>query len=435
MRFLSIILATLAAHAIAFAQPPVYTLEQCREMALETNADLRTADNNLRAAIATRREAFTKYFPQVQAAATLFRANHDMLQYDVLDLFTLGIIDRGHGAAIWALQPVFAGGQIVNGNRLARVGEEAEKLRRQKSADDVALQTEALYWQLASLKATRQTLYAAVSTLDTLAEQVAVAVDAGVVTRNDLLKVELKRNGYRADIVDADNGIGLLRMLLAQQIGLGPDSSAVDIDAQVPDIVPVQPDSLYTPPADALPSTADYRLLLKNVEAKSIERRMELGSHLPTIAVGGGWVWHNVLRQNHNFGVLALTVSVPISDWWGGSYAIKRKSIALDNARLELDNLSQKLQIEMSDKWDNLTAAHRKMRLAAESIAQSEENLRLNRECYEAGVSTVTDLLDAQALHQQALDDYIASYGVMRLALTQYLTATGRGSGNLSQKN
>lgn len=153
---------------------------------------------------------------------------------------------------------------------------------------------------------------------------------------------------------------------------------------------------------------------------------MEIGGNMPKLAVGAGWFYHNIFDQNHNFGGVMVTLSVPLSGWWGGSHAIKRKSLELENARTELDNLSQKLEIEMSDKWDNLTASHRKMAIAHEAIGQSEENLRLNRAYYEAGISTITDLLDAQTMNRQAHDDYIAAYGAFRLSEAQYLNATGR---------
>lgn len=403
----------------------VYTLRQCTEMAVANNAAIRLADNNLSAAVETRREAFTKYFPEVSAGASAFRTHNDILQYDVLGLFTLGIIHKGKAAGVWAMQPVFAGGRIVNGNKLARVGEEAARIRREQTGDDIRLETEALYWQLVTLKAEKSTVESAIAMLDTLARQVKAAVDAGVATRNDLLKVELKRNSYRADIVDLDNGIDLMKMLLAQQMGLGTSARA-DVSAAVPDSVPQCPLSLYVPSADALANTADYRLLVKNVEAKEIERKMEVGKYLPSVGVGAGWFYHDVFNQNHNFGGIMVTVSVPLSGWWGGSHAIKRKSLEVVNARTDLENLGQKLEIEMADKWDNLTAAHRKMLLASEAIAQSKENLRLNRAYYEAGMSTITDLLEAQTLHRQALDDYVTAYGAFRLSEARYLNATGR---------
>ena len=403
----------------------VCSLDECKRMAIANNADIRVADNNLRAAIETRREAFTKYFPQVSAGGSWFKTHNDVLQYNVLDLFTLGIINKGKAAGIWALQPVFAGGRIVNGNKLAKVGEEAARIRKEQSANQVQLQTEALYWQLVTLKAQKHTVESAITMLDTLSRQVGAAVDAGVATRNDLLKVELKRNGYRADLVDLDNGIELMKMLLAQQVGLGTDAR-VDVRAQVPDTVPAYPDALFIRTSEALDLTADHRLLVKNVEAKDLEKRMEVGNYLPQVGVGAGWFYHDVLNQDHNFGGVMVTVSVPLSGWWGGSHAIKRKKLELANARTELSNLGQKLEIEMSDTWDNLTAAHRKMALASEAIVQSKENLRLNQAYYDAGMSTITDLLDAQTLYRQAQDDYTGAYGVFKLSEAQYLNATGR---------
>ena len=422
------ILAALAvAPGVATGQnsaDTVLTLEQCRTMALANNAAVRTARNDVLSAQETRREAFTKYFPEVQGGVSAFWANHDIIQYNVLDLLTLGIVKNGKAAGIWAVQPVFMGGRIVNGNKLAKVGEEAARIKQEQTADQVRLATDALYWQLVTLKSGRGTLLHAIATLDTLGRQVKAAVDAGVTTNNDYLKVELKLNQFRADLVDLDNGIDVVSRLLGQQTGLGADTR-VDVSAVVPDSVPQYPQDIYVAPGEALSHTYDRQLLEKNVQAKELERKMEIGNYMPSLAVEAGWVYHNVFHQNHNFGGVMVTLSVPLSGWWGGSHAIKRKTLALENARIERDNLSEKLQIEIADKWDNLTAAHRKMRIANEAIAQSNESLRLTRAYYEAGMNTITDLLDAETLNRQPRDQYTAAHGNFRVARAQYLAAIG----------
>ncbi|MDE6691831.1 MAG: TolC family protein, partial [Muribaculaceae bacterium] len=290
---------------------------------------------------------------------------------------------------------------------------------------EILLQTEALYWQLVTLKATRGTVESAITMLDSLAAQANVAVETGVMMPNEALKVDIQRNKYLSDMVDLDNGISLVKMLLAQQIGIGTDAP-IEIREEVPEETPAYPSSMHVSSSTALPDTYDYQLLQKNVEAKSLEKKMEQGNYLPSVAVGAGWFYHDVFDQDHNFGGVMVTVSVPISGWWGGSHAIKRKNLELENARTEMNDLSRKLEIDMADKWDNVTAAHNKMRIAAESIRQSKENLRLNRAYYEAGMSTITDLLDAQTLYRQAQSDYISAYGVFRMSQSQYLNATGR---------
>lgn len=70
--------------------------------------------------------------------------------------------------------------------------------------------------------------------------------------------------------------------------------------------------------------------------------------------------------------------------------------------------------------------AYRQIFIARESIVQSEENLRLNTDYYEAGTASVSDLLDAQTLFQQSRDKYVESLADYEVKKREYLQATGR---------
>lgn len=401
------------------------TVEQCVKMALENNRKALSAKNDVAAAVYLKKEAFTKYFPEIAATGMAFWANNDVLQYNLLDIIELGIIKRGKVAGIQALQPIFTGGLISNSNKLAAVGEEIAVLRQQQTDNELRLTTETLFWKLNTLEATMGVLESAVNFLDTLENQVKIAVDAGLVTRNDLLKVQLKRNGYMAERVDLHNGILLVKMLLGQYVGLGT-SGNIEIVAEVPDSVPGYPYRIYKSAESALLSTPDYHLLRKNVDAKKLEKYLEIGSNLPSVAVGAGWYYHDLLDQNHNFGAIEVGINIPLSGWWGGAYSIKRKDLELKNALNELEDLSEQIQIGMQDKWNNLTAAHRKMEIEKLGITQSEENLYLNKMYYEAGMSTLSDLLEAETSRKEAEERYVAAFGNFCTARADYLITTGR---------
>ena len=302
---LTIICLATASFTTLAQQDTIYTLDKCVSMALQNNRKAISAANNVEAAVQLRREAFTKYFPEVSAAGMIFWANHDILQYNFMDILELGIIKNGKMAGVQAMQPVFLGGRIVNGNKLAEVGEEVARLRKDQTDNDLRLTTETLYWKLATLKSTKNTLETALALLDTLDRQVTVAVDAGLVTRNDLLKVQLKRNTYLSEMVDLDNGILLVKMLLGQYVGLGTEGN-IDIVADVPASAPGIPYDIFIPAENALPATVDYQLLGKNIRAKELEKKIELGKNLPSVALGAGWVYHNLLEQNHNFATVLI---------------------------------------------------------------------------------------------------------------------------------
>lgn len=427
------IIIMLAAWALgAWAQPRTLTLDDCRALAVANNAGVKIAQGNAEAAVELSREAFTKYFPTIQAQAIGFRSNTEVFKYDVGNMFTLGLVKKGGSMNVTAVQPVFAGGRIANGNKLAKVGVAVADLQQQGAIDNALLTVEQYYWQIGTLQSKKRTLESVLRMLDTLERQVNVAVEAGVTTRNDLLKVQLQRNNMLSLMVDLDNGIALSGNLLAQYVGLDGEQVQI-VGDEPPAELPALDASLYVDPALALGSTVDYQLLEQSVRAADLEKSIAVGQYLPTIGLGAGYFYDDLLNQSHGFAAGFISVSVPISGWWGGSHDIKRKSIQASNARMQMTDLGQMLQIKMTDAYDNLTAAHRKMAIASQSIGQAKENLRLNQNFYDAGVSSITDLLDAQTLYRQALDQYSESYGAYRTALATYLSATGRLSAAANQ--
>ncbi len=401
------------------------SLDQCRRMALSGNASAKTSVNNMKVAKETSEEAFTKYFPEVSASGSTFWANHDVIQYNVLNLFELGMIDKGYTVGITAVQPLFAGGQIVNGNALAHVGEQVAELRKRQTDEEICVSVDKYYWKLVSLQSQRETLASLITMLDTLAYQTQAAVDAGVILKNDLLKVELQRNDFKSTMIDLDNGIALCSNLLGQYIGVGLTPIKVTERLAIGD-VPEFDLKLWQNPQDAVLNTADYGMLNSAIKAAELEKKITIGSNLPTVGVGAGWFFHNLLEENKNFGAVFISVKVPLSGWWGGSHAIKKKDLQIQNARIQFEDGQEMLQIAMRDAWDNLTAAYRKTQNASEAIGQAEENLRLNRTYYDVGVSTITDLLEAQTLYRRACDQYISAYSDYQLRITEYLKATGQ---------
>ena len=422
----------------------VLTLDQCRELALRHNIEIRNSELRSEAAREVRREAFTKYFPQITATGMAFRTNRDALSIKksgelpipaIPELlpqggalpysFEFGLIRKGFSVGVGAVQPVFIGGEIINGNRLAEVGEAVAELQSRQSADQVRLTVEQYYWQLATLKAKRRTLDNVIALLDTLERQVSVAVNAGVVLRNDLLEVQLRQNEMKTARLELDNGISIISILLGQYIGMGVEP--VDIDADIAYTVsPVSPDDYFINPIDALYATTDYQLLHQSVKAADLEKRIAVGKNLPKVGIGAMYSYNGLDDDQHGFGAIFAAVAIPISDWWGGSHSIKQSNLKLQMARNRLSDDSELLQVKMMNAWNDLNTSFDKISVARLSIDQATENLRINENCYRAGTVTINDLLKAQTLYRQSHDQFVDAYGEYQIRTTEYLQATGR---------
>ena len=420
---------------------------------MRNNIAVRTARLDIDAAQQQRREAFTNYFPNVSGTGLWFNANKGMAKTE-LNLseqitpelgmalaqalptealaalgnpVSISMMKNGTIGSLMAVQPLFAGGQIINGNKLAKVGEDVSRLQLQLSENEVEKQTEQYYWQLVSMQQKMKTVEAVEALLQDIRKDVDVAVRAGVAMKNDQLQVQLRQNDIESQKVKLQNGISIVKMLVSQYCGLSDELWNVECGMLNEDTSSAEQISFHLPPStfneNLLP---EYQLLQKQVEATKLQRKMELGKRLPSLGIGAGYNYHNLMENNHSFGMVFATVSVPISDWWGGSHAIKRRKIQEQKAIAQLEDNSKLLKIRMQKSWNDVQESYQQLQIAQRSIEQAEENLRLNRNYYKAGTCKMSDLLEAQMLYQQSCDKHTDAYADYQNKLLEYRQAVGQ---------
>lgn len=423
-----------------------YSLEQLRARARQNNHAIAQSQRNIDVAVLQRKEAFTKFFPSISASALTFDASKGMASMNVNPaeivpsslmptlqatlpaevLVSLGspvnitMLKNGTIAGLTLMQPVYAGGQIINGNRLAQLGEDVSNLQLMLTQKDVDLKTEQYYWQLISLQQKTTTLQTVETLLAGIHNDVEAAVSAGVAMRNDLLQVELRQNELEGQKLKLSNGTYVIKLLLNQHCGLNDTTFTVQVPSLAIEPVP------FVRADEALPRLPEYQLLNKQVEASELNKKMVRGKLLPTVAVGAGLNYHNLLDNNRAFAMVFATVSVPISDWWGGSHALKRSEQQRLNALDQLVEKSELLSIRMQQSWNELNEARLQISIAQRGIEQASENLRVMRDYYNAGINKMSDLLEAQLLYQQALDSLTDAFVAYQMKSLQYKQATAQ---------
>jgi outer membrane protein TolC len=455
----------LSALCVPAQAQEILSLERCKELALGNNAKVQNARLSVEAAEQAKKEAFTKYFPSVSATGVGFQANKPMMSMEMdmssmispmmqafeptmMWLVQQGALDpavlqglsqpsepteiealkNGLVGGVMAMQPIFAGGQIVNGNRLAKAGVEVRELQKQMTGQDVLLAVENYFWQLVSMKEKMKTIAEAETMLNRIHSDVEAAVEAGLANRNDLLRVELEQHRLASARLKLENGLRMLKMAFAQHIGIASDSFDIATTPVLDDLAAPFVDTQHF--ESALLQRPEYRLLEKSVDVAALQTRMEIGKNMPTVAVGAGYNYIDFDRgkpagMKNNFGMVFATVSVPLSGWWGGSHAIRKRKLELrvaENTRRENADL---LLLQMRRAADEMNEAYQQTLIAKKSITIAEENVRMSEDHYRAGISILSDLLDAQNLLQQANDRHTEALTDYRMKLAQYRRATG----------
>jgi multidrug efflux pump subunit AcrB/outer membrane protein TolC len=419
------------------------SLDSCKQLALLNNKKIKSADYDVKAAEEQRKNTFTTYFPKVSASAIAMRSADYLIkgktpamdlpvydgnpnnlaaatQYAYVPSFAINVLDYVNTANVSVAMPLYAGGRIRNGNKLASLGEDISKRQQSLATTQVLVRTEELYWTIISLKEKSKTLDSYQALLDTLYRDVENYQRAGMAQRNDLLKVQLQQNELQTNKLKLNNGIGLTTRALCQQIGIPYDTALVF------SALPITP-AEFTDSTDigkAVTNRTEYELLSKAVEAEELQQKMTRGEYMPQIAVSAMGYYVDVMNSSQTNALALINVSIPISDWWGGSHKIRQQRMKIEKAKTSLDETGEMLSLQIKQTENELQESWFQVQVSGKSVDQARENLKVTDDNYRAGAASISDLLDAQAIFQNAnnsLSDAKCSY---QIKLAKYLQAT-----------
>jgi multidrug efflux pump subunit AcrB/outer membrane protein TolC len=427
------------------AEAQTLSLDSCKQLAIKNNKKIVEAKFEVEASGEVRKNAYTNYFPKVSANAMAMRSSDYLIkgqipemnlpvydgnaaslagatQFAYVPSIPINAIDYLNLANISAALPVYAGGQIRNGNKLAAIGEDVSNKQQTMTTTEVLVRTDQLYWTIVSLNEKLKTLDSYQSLLDTLNRDVTNYTKAGLAQKNDLLKVQLKQNELQSNRLKLVNGITLTKRALCQHIGIAFDSTMVLTDQ------PVVPTLLSNSVSanNEVPNRPEYQMLNKATEAEELQLKLKKGELMPQLALGAIASYVDVANSaaTHQFAFASL--SIPISDWWGGSHKIKQQQLMIEKAKNKLSEISELLALQIDQTNNEVNESFIQVRLAQKSVEQAQESLRITNDNYRSGNISISDLLEAQALFQSSKDNLINMRCNYEIVQSKYLQAIGK---------
>lgn len=441
------------------------TLQQCREMALQKNEDLKMADRQLEKAKAEKEAVSTMRLPKFSANGTGIYLSKDFDTELTLPTKTFnpqtGELEQNivvnpetgepvigpdgnpvfnmyaylpfsislKGAYLAGLsleQPIYTGGKINAGNEMAKIGVEmaGENIELQKM--NTLVEADNVYWSYVAVNQKVKLAQEAVELLDEIVGDVEDSYEVGMIHKNDLLKVRVEYNNATLNLQKAKNGRELTRMNLCRVTGLPLNTQVVAVDTLIDVEQPLMQDS-----AGMISERPEYQLLEKNIRLKDESIKMTKADFLPTAGIQAGYSYLGGLEvggenfTNSSLNVMA-SLSIPVFHWGEGAKKINAAKIDKEITTLKLEKNRQLLQLEMEQARLNLNVAYERIQMSKTALEQAEENLRVTRDNYEVGMEKLTDLLKAQTQWQEAHSNLIDAKTDYKIKKTNWLKATGK---------
>ncbi len=425
----------LALSLLAGSAASAITLDsrQCVAMALESSADLRVADNSLRQAQLQRGVARTAYLPKFAGTA--------MLSSMLPDFETMGM--TLNMKAVWLAglnvqQPIYAGGKIIAANKLAGIGVKAAREQHRMTRAEVSADAQTSYWTYVAILAKERMMRSYVAQIDSAYNLTRASLEAGMVTRNDMQRIEARRAQVLYQLGQVENGANLCRMNLCHTIGVETDTEITPADEEV---AIEMPDNLYD---YSLLDRPEAALLQLDVDAKKQQVNLTRGDFLPTLGVAAGWTAYGNIRMssmqmgpdgnyypynsttNDNIWNIMVSLSVPIWHWGEGIKKVKHAKIEAESAEIIREDRLKLMSLEVRQAIDNVNSGEQLLQAARLAMTQADTNLANITQAYELGLSSLTDLLDAQSQWQSTSSDLIEASTQLRIYCVEYLRVTGR---------
>jgi outer membrane protein TolC len=256
----------------------------------------------------------------------------------------------------------------------------------------------------------------------------------GEVAHSDVIKAQIQSNQQQRDLQEAELEMNRSRLELAVLVfpDFNESFSVVD-DLQMPEPVPSFPEVQ----AAAANKNPELRAALAALQQANQEVKVAWNGFLPSLAVD----YFYGIDANHfavngidpatglpvrNLGYAATaTLQLPIWNWGANRSKVKQADLRREQARVELSFTQRQLLAKLQTLYNEAQTARAELESLNRSAELAAESLRLTTMRYQAGESTVLEVVDAQNTLTQARNAFNDGQVRFRVSLANLQTLTG----------
>lgn len=442
-------ITALITFAIATAQQPLsLTVEQAVQTGLENSKMLKSSHFKVIAAEAKTTETNALGLPSVKLNAAYTRLSEvdpfklnfpafGTLQPDNKTVLFQTVeaqlgdnIVNNYTLRATVQQPLFTGNKISGAEEIAEYSYEATKQDFSKDKNELIFAIKSAYWNVYRALEFKKVVDENVEQIKAHATDAENMMKQGLLTNNDLLKVQVQLSDALVRQIDAKNNVHLATIALNNTLGL-PLSTAIEIAS------PLQPNIPALTPVDGLVKKAVENrpeILGMNARMKMSESNLSVARSgwYPQIFLVGNY---NYLRPNQRIfpvkdefkGTWDVSISLSYDLWnWNSTGSQTTQAEAqLSQTEHAVSQLKDGITLEVTQSFLALNQAKERADVAKQGVGQAEENYRVTNERYKKGLNVNSDLLDSEVALLTAKLNYTQSLVDYELAAARLTKAVG----------
>ncbi|MCJ8211245.1 TolC family protein [Mucilaginibacter sp. RS28] len=378
----------------AFSQTDtVYTLQQCIDIAIKNNLDVRKSELDMERDRVYWNQARENLLPTVNG-----NVQHTISNGRSQDPTTYNYVNQQIKFAQYNLNSnliLFNGMNLMNTIKQYSLSYQAGKLSYQQAKDDITLNVISTYLQVLDNQELLNQTATQVEVSKQQVDRLKILDKSGNISPSQLSDLRGQLASDQLNLIDARNAMYAAKLNLMQLMNV-PFNREAKIQPIPADQLPGQ----YTQNADQVYQTALNGLpLVKAAElryrssAKAVSAAR--GALYPTLALGGGWGtnysstgntnYGSQLRNNYNTN-FTLGLSIPILNYWRNRNNVSLAKINMLEAQATNENTKVLLRKNVEQAYVNMTSAYERYQTLTEQVDAFSESFRVAEVKFNSGV-------------------------------------------------
>jgi outer membrane protein TolC len=390
----------------------VLTIEEAVRVGLAQSAPLTMSNARLSGAEAKAHEADAARLPSIKGMAGYTRLSDvdpfavTLPSSPVPVVISPTVLDQ-YTAKVSLQQPLFTGFRLSNAAQAAHDAAEAARLDYASEEDRTVYAVTAAYWKLYQTLEAQRAIDDNVLRMQAHLRNVETLHQQGVVTRNEVLQVQVQLSSSRLAQIDAQNNVAMARMGLNGVLRLPLDTKTVTGSTIQPRENPVS--VMQALEHAALSTRPDLQAASMRAQAAKAGVTAAQGGWYPTVNFVANATYARpnprILPVRDEFkGTwdVGVVVSFNVWDWGATGNQVEQAEATWLQAKTVADVTRDAVIVDVHQSSFGVAFSAEKIRVATKGVEQAEEHDRMTREKFSNGTATSTDVLDAGVALVQA---------------------------------
>lgn len=370
-------------------------------------------------------QAMAPYMQQFQQFLSQFFTPQELQGLAALDpTISIGYkVGNIFHAGVSLEQPVYMGGKITAAYNMSKLGAQMAQANQRLTEAQVILATNEAYALLLQASQMHKVALQYDSLLVQLMSDVTAAERVGLRGHNDVLKVQVKKSEAELQVRQAENAIRLAQMNLCHHIGL-PLTEQPMVDPIVAEIVPASHDASIT-------ARPEYSILELKSQLSAQQVKLTRSDFLPQLGVMAQYGYNHGFEVMDQYlfkkptGMVMINLTVPLYHANEGYHKVKAAKFEHERTLLEQEDLIEKMNLELQQSANALDESILELEMTRKNLEQAQENLRASRKSFDLGLESLSELLEAQTLWQQAYAKQTIAQSQVIVNMVKYRKASG----------